>query len=49
MTKKLAEVKQALADKYTRLSKTVSSKVRRKKYMNRAAGYQRQVQEAQRN
>jgi hypothetical protein len=46
--KKLVEVKQALADKYMRLAKSVSSKVRRKKYLNRAESYRHQVEDAKR-
>ncbi len=48
MNKRLAEVKQALADKYMRLSKSVSSKVRRKVYLNRAESYRNQAADARR-
>ena len=49
MTKKLAEVKQALADKYTRLSKSVRSKVKRRKYLNKATAYRQQAEQVARN
>ncbi len=48
MDKRLAEVKQALADKYMRLAKSVSSKVRRKIYLNRAESYRHQAEDARR-
>lgn len=48
MNEKLAEVKLALAEKYTRLSKAVRSKVRRRKYLNKAASYEQQAEEATR-
>lgn len=42
---KLMEVKQALADKYTRLFRTASSKVKRRKYANQATAYRRQAEQ----
>jgi len=49
MNTKLAEVKRALAEKYVRLSKAARSKVRRRKYLNKAASYKQQAEEATRD
>lgn len=43
---RLAEIKERLAEKYARLAKTVSSKVRRRLYLNRVRKYTLQAKNA---
>lgn len=43
---RIAEIKEKLAQKYARLAKTVSSKVRRRIYLNRVKKYTLQAKNA---
>jgi hypothetical protein len=43
MTAKLSDVKVALAEKYERLARVASSKVKKRKFIHKAHQYRRQV------
>jgi hypothetical protein len=45
MTKKLTQVKRALTEKYERLAKVASSKVKQKQYLYKAEMYRHQVEQ----
>jgi len=48
MTTKVVETKLALAQKYDRLAKVASSKVKKRTYLHKARTYRRQVEELSR-
>ena len=49
MTAHLSDVKVALAEKYERLARAVSSKVKKQKFLHKAHQYRRQVAQLSRH